>query len=113
MKNSLQISENDYMSMNLFSLKWRFTDANHNVLPKDKLLKITPLKKEGASKIYGHSMPFLKDFHLDDNQFRCVEELDDAHKSTATQQWLLKRISNEKKEIVVSWDKENCVLVSP
>ena len=99
------------MPMGLFSLKWRFTDPNYNVLPKDKLLRIVPLKEEVASKMYQHLMPFLKNFQLDNHQFRDIAELNDVHKSDLTQGWLLKKVSNKKEKIAVLWDKENCVLV--
>jgi len=111
MKNFLEILDKEYLPIDLFTFKWRFTDPKYNVLPKDKLLKITPLRKEFALKIYEYLKPFLKDFQLDDNGFYEVQELSHAHTSAITRQWLSERIFNENTKIIVSWDQETCVVV--
>jgi hypothetical protein len=111
MKNFLQVIEKDYLPMNLFSLEWRFSDQNHNVLPKDKLSKITPLNQEAAFRMHENSMPLIKNFHLDNDKFQEIQKLNNAHESTITRQWLSERIPTENTKIIVSWDKENCVIV--
>ncbi len=111
MDNLLKVSAKDYIPLELFSLKWRFTDPKYNELPKEKLAQIKPLNKKTSFDLHEHARIFLNNFHLDINRFKSIENLDTPHEYFLTREWLENKLPKESKEIIVSWDAETSVRV--
>lgn len=103
-------SKNDYSDMKSFSLNWRFSESQNDVLPKKLLTKIVPLSKDISTRIYLYSMTFLVNYQLDVKKFQQIEFLNYPHKTASVDKWLLSKIPKETKKIIISWDEESCVM---
>jgi len=97
------------ISMNEFSLKWRFTDSKYYELPKEHLDQLKPLSLEGAKFLNNHigqlhnEVPFTAKF------FRVVDQIDIADESEA-RKWLYGRGLPFEKNVFLTWNAKTAMI---
>ena len=104
----IDIEENS-IEMNLFPLKWRFTEDKYNVLPEEHIKQLKPLNKIGANYLSDFlnnselhlDEPFKKNFfnHLDWIEFSENGEED-------VKKWLFKKDLPFDKKVYLSWNND-------
>lgn len=97
-----------------FGLKWRFTEEKYDVLPNIHLDQLKPLDNQAAmflssyiSKVDLHAdAPFKKNF------FRTVDNINISEdNNTEIRKWLHRRGLPFKKNVYLSWDNENAMII--
>ncbi|XLS27642.1 hypothetical protein ACJD0Z_10585 [Flavobacteriaceae bacterium M23B6Z8] len=96
--------------MTEFTLKWRFTEENYDLLPEQHIAELKPLDKTGAEfladyldKCWIHSNePFKNGLFRNLNE---IEILENNEKKITT--WLYQRAIPFDKEVYLSWDAQN------
>ena len=53
-----EVSDTDFISLEDFPLKWRWTDERYKKFPESVLAQIKPLKAEKASELYNFQAQF-------------------------------------------------------
>ena len=102
------------ISLDNFLLKWRFTEDKYDVLPDQHLEQLKPLDKVASHCLWNYisqtnlhsDVPFKKDF------FRTVDKtkiLDGNEKEI--KKWLYQRGLAFDKQVFLSWDEENAMIV--
>ena len=102
------------ISLDNFLLKWRFTEDKYDVLPDQHLEQLKPLDKVASHFLWNYisqtnlhsDVPFKKDF------FRTVDKtkiLDGNEKEI--KKWLYQRGLAFDKQVFLSWDEENAMIV--
>ncbi len=97
-----------------FRLKWRFMEEKYTVLPDIHLNRLKPLDSEAAlflstyiSKVDLHAnAPFKKNFFRTVDNINVVEDNNDAIKK-----WLYQRGLPFDKNVYLSWDNEDAMIV--
>ena len=100
------------ISMDEFSLKWRWDNENHCLLSNDELCQISPLSPISSQQVWEKSLDFVdskKDYELRADLFDSIETID-ATSDNDVERWLRTRMG--KNEIFVSWDRETAVITS-
>lgn len=109
--------EANYISMNDFELKWRFTEEEYNVLPKDDLDKIRPLSLNYSNECWNYWISdkeghFMK-LQLDENvNYITLEDCGwgDSENEQETLEFLNKNIEVHKdQKITFFWNKNLAV----
>ncbi len=97
-----------------FELKWRFTEENYDVFPSFHLDQLKPLDIQAAEFLSTYmlnadlhaNVPFKK------NYFRTVDNIKiDEDNSTEVKKWLYQRGLPFKKDVYLSWDNKNAMIV--
>lgn len=107
----LEIKENDFQSIDLFSLKWRWTDSRWNKLPDESLNKIQPLTTNKALEIYQYSLQFYEQSGLSESLFEHIEQINTSGEDLEIQRWLFSRSSDANQIVIVSWNDRFAALV--
>ena len=99
-------------SLDKFPLKWRWTEKEYCILPKDELAQITPLESSSAKKVWDKTLTFIdkkSDFSANPEMFTVIDTINstDIEKSS---NWLKETIPNSK--VIVSWQPGTAVLTS-
>ena len=97
-----------------FSLKWRFTDENYNLLPDIHLDQIKPLNKKASNFLWNYTVsldlhkniPFKKDFFKSIDKAKILENNDSDIKK-----WLYNRGLPFDKEVYLSWQPDEGMIV--
>lgn len=101
-------------SLENFPLKWRWTDANYNVLPKDDLSFILPLNNDAAKIVDDVSNSC---YSSENNNFTpCNEKFEDiesigCNNNESINDWLSNRMFGD--NIVISWSPTMAVITLP
>ena len=106
------LTKEDFISLNEFNLKWRFTEEKYNCLPVEDLSLIQPLSKRKAREIYRYSRKFLGNASLLKSEFSTVESLQTSDDYEAVRDWLRAKEILPETRVAISWDKANCVITS-
>ena len=100
------------ISMDEFSLKWRWDNESHCLLSNDELCQISPLSPTSSQQVWEKSLGFVdskKDYELRTDLFDSIETID-ATSDNDVERWLRTRMG--KNEIFVSWDRGTAVITS-
>ena len=106
--------KNHVIEINEFQLKWRFTEKEYNILPKEHLNQLKPLDKEASkfledfiSDINLHeSIPFTEGF------FKTIDSINfEIDSEKEVEKWLYKRGFPFEKEVFLSWGAETTMIV--
>ena len=106
--------EDHVISMDEFSLKWRFTDENYHRLPDLHLEQLKPLDKQASyflskyiSKTNLHAdIPFKRNFFRNIDKARISESNERKIKK-----WLYQRAIPFEKQVYLSWSNETAMIV--
>ena len=102
------------ISMNDFSLKWRFTEEKYAVLPDLHLSQIKPLDKKASKFLWDYisdtnlhnDVPFKKDF------FRNIDMIDISDDNKLEiKKWLYQRGLPFKKEVFLSYTSNEALII--
>ena len=107
----LEIEENDFLSLDLFPLKWRWTDSRWNKLPDDALKTIQPLTEAKARELCQYSLQFCNQSGLLESSFEHIERIDASGETPEIQQWLLAHSPDSNQTVIISWDSKLAALV--
>lgn len=109
--------ENNYAKMEDFEFKWRFTEEEYNVLPKEDLEKIRPLSVSYSNECWdywisdkaGHFMKLQIEDHIN---YLTLEDCGwgDSEKEPETLEFLNKNIAvDEDQKITFFWSRNLAV----
>jgi len=107
----LEIKETDFRSLDLFPLKWRWTDARWNKFPDDALNEIHPLTETKARELCQYSLQFNNQSGPIESLFEHIEQVDADAEMSAIQRWLITCSSNLNQTVIVSWNNRLAALV--
>lgn len=102
--------ENAVISMDEFSLKWRFTDGKCAVLPTDHLNQLKPLNSEASKFLSDHIGQVHSDFPFTNKFFNVVDRTDIIDENEV-RKWLYRRGIPFKKEVYLSWSSTTAMIV--
>jgi hypothetical protein len=105
-------SEEDYMPLEQFRLKWRWTDPHYNQLPQSALSRIHPLNVQSANRIWEHSLELCSPSGLNVEMYSQVKEIDSSQGGEAVRERLLQAVSTDQQQVVISWDQQTAVVTS-
>jgi hypothetical protein len=111
----IEIEEHDYSDLAAFPLKWRWTDAQWNLLPPDVLAEIRPLSRRKALEVDEQARLFHPDEGFVPGSFELVAQLDIVRLHYDAQQvrdWLRQFIPVSEERLIVSWDLDNAVVTT-
>jgi hypothetical protein len=98
----IDIEEDDFTSLALFSLNWRWADPKWNQLPDNILSQIRPLREDKAQALW--SQPLLLSSNADWlDQF---VETDTSQDEQEVRHWLQQKSLIDNQQVVISWDKQ-------
>ncbi len=100
--------------MDDFSMKWRFTDANYDLLPPIHLEQLKPLDKKASNFLWSFiastqlhaDVPFKKDFFRNIDKTRILDDNDREIKK-----WLYQRGLPFDKDVYLSWQQDTAMIV--
>tara|TARA_R110000868_G_scaffold409447_1_gene694930 strand:- start:3 stop:461 length:459 start_codon:yes stop_codon:yes gene_type:complete len=104
----MNFQESDFISIDDFSLIWRWTQESHKVLPKTVLNSIKPLSLSLSSKLYSIGL----------NNYSKLEEsspsvFEASYKNQkSVRETLVSLTKNEIEEIYIVWDNETAVITT-
>lgn len=107
---SLIINVTDYILMDSFPLKFRFTDEKYHKLSVVDLARIKPLRKEKSKEINENFGKFITNCQLSSEMLQGIVSIGEVHESADIAKWLKQRETSFEGEIIVSWDVDNCVV---
>lgn len=110
MDKILTITEEDYLSMEAFPLKWRFTSPTHGGFTDELLSRVKPLRNTVAEKLCRLTDHFFVPYHLNEKEFLSVECFDCPLEEANTHIWLADRIPEHTNKLIVLWDESDAVL---
>jgi hypothetical protein len=102
------------ISMDDFSLKWRFTDEKYCVLPEMHLNQIKPLDKDASAFLWNYiletnlhaNVPFKKKFFRNIDTIQILEE-----NKKEIKKWLYQRGLPFEKEVFLSYQPNEALIV--
>jgi len=99
--------------LSLFSLKWRFIDPKHNILPDNDIKKLKPLNGLASQFLDQYAKTNLySDFPFNNGLFTQIDFIDfNGNNKTQIEEWLLKWGLNSKQEVYLSWDKNLAMII--
>ena len=106
------LSDNDFITIENFDLKWRFTETKHHLLPSQDLSFIKPLSRSKAKVFNKISLQYLGNACLLESKFDQIDALNPAKDYETVKLWLHEKSLNPESEIIVSWDNSNCVITN-
>ena len=104
------ITEQDYLPMEAFSRKWRFTSPTHGALSDEFLSRVQPLKNVVAAELCRLTDHFLGPYHLNEEEFLSVDYSDCPLEYSSVHIWLGDRIPEHTNTLVVLWDEKDAIL---
>jgi hypothetical protein len=107
----LKIQETDFRPLDLFPLKWRWTDSRWNKFPDDALNEIQPLTETKALGLYQYSLQFEDQSGPIKSLFEHIEQVNADAETWVIQHWLITCSSNLNQTVIVSWDNRLAALV--
>src|SRR5258708_2553114 len=108
----MTFEEADFISLDDFSLKWRWTDKTWNELPKDDLKTIRPTVSEKAKELCEHSLKYFSHYGLSANCFINVALFETStREKEEVANWLRSKLGNNDEELVVCWDMKTAAIV--
>lgn len=113
----ITIDRTDFVPLDGFRLRWRWTDPRYNVLPVADLAAIHPLSLAKAREINSLTMPCLRSLAWSPREavpehFRSAATEISAEGDAATVGACLQELSVSDQPVVVSWDKRTAVLTT-
>lgn len=109
--DAIDIGPADLHDLNLFPLRWRWTDKRYSVFSEDQLSRIRPLRSERALGVFQLAQKSFSAvpnaFDTDERLFEPGDRIDSE--SPDVGQWLASRIPADV-PVIVLWDKEHAVL---
>lgn len=100
----------EFVSLQEFRLKWRFSGPKYNKLPSEVLSKIRPLCERSSSQIAEVAKRLqvkIKTLGMCDNI-----RVNSDHDRTEIKAWLLERLPITKDEVFVSWDLKTGIITN-
>ena len=102
------------ISLENFSLKWRFNDEKYNKLPKEDLDQLKPLDKDASLFLWNfiadnnlhNDIPFKKDFFKTIDKAKILENNENEIKK-----WLYQRGIPFDKQVFLSWEQTKGMIV--
>jgi hypothetical protein len=104
------LTKDDFISINDFRLKWRFTEDKYNRLPEYDLSLIQPLSNRKAMEFNRYSQKFIGNATLLESKFSRVESLEITDNYSAVRDWLTATQIDSSTKVAVSWDNTDCVI---
>jgi len=104
---SLDKIESHTIPMEEFELKWRFTEEQHNVLPKQHLAAIHPLNKDASESLGNHLFDtgLMGQYKLNKEHFSSISKFDLRKKSEKDgRNWLDNLNVDSKENVFLFWD---------
>lgn len=110
----VEIAEDDFLPLEHFRLKWRWTDVQWNLIPETDLSQIKPLSEAKANELFESTVGWVKGDSLSDALFDKVSQFSDRGEANpkATQDWLQQKSIDSKELVVVSWDRQLAVFTN-
>ncbi|MEZ5691589.1 MAG: hypothetical protein R3D71_07990 [Rickettsiales bacterium] len=111
MTKSLFINDSDYIKLENFSLSYRFTDNNFDILPKNHLSTIKPLPTSKAEEIHEYSKKFIDGKTLSSKNFSKTKLI----KTDASDPLKIGSILHslfENSEIILSYDNKTALVTT-
>ncbi len=105
-----EIKEIDFLPIDSFPLKWRWTDSRWNKLPDESLNKIHPLTENKAYEVCQYSLQFQEQSGLIKSLFENIEQINTSGEESEVQSWLFSCSSNLDQTVIVSWNDRLAVL---
>jgi hypothetical protein len=107
----INIEEVDFISIDSFPLKWRWTDSRWNKFPANALNSIQPLAESKARELCQYSLAFEDQSGLIESLFESIARINTSGDESEVRQWLIARSSDLNQAVVVSWDNKLAALV--
>lgn len=109
-----EVSNSDFIALENFALKWRWTDGRYKKFPDSVLSQINPLKTEKASELYNFQNQFspFENFQYEtvaDENYIKTDIFDDS----AVKNWLENKIGADENFIFLCWDKDWAIRTTP
>jgi hypothetical protein len=108
MIDSLNID--DFIPINEFDLKWRFTEEKYSCLSEQDLSLIQPLSEHRAKEFNRYSQKYMGNGSLLESEFSSVESLKISGGHEAVRDWLRAKSIDPETKVAVSWDNTDCVI---
>lgn len=113
-REGFTLTEADFIPVGAFTLKWRWTQETHAVLPPDDLAAIRPLTRVKAEQAWHYSAAFVDhtpyEEGLPTNLFTEIRRQDTSGDEEAVRDWLCVCVPPDSGEIIVSWSHREAVL---
>jgi hypothetical protein len=111
----IEIAEADFVSLDSFPLKWRWTDSRWSELPPEALSTIRPLAEAKAHEIFRVSSGYYKDEGLDESVFGGVVQTraeSGGDSFPGVQRWLSAQVPDKSREVILSWNPGRAAVVA-
>lgn len=102
--------ESAVISMDEFSLNWRFTDSKYSDLPKEHLDQLKPLNFAGAAFLKNHIAQLHNEFPFTTGFFKLVDEIDIVDEDKV-RKWLYGRGLPFQNNVFLVWDEKTAMIV--
>jgi hypothetical protein len=104
----IELSEDDYRSLETFTLAWRWTEPRFNVLPQDALsdvlANIRPLRSDTAKRIDKRARVFNPEEGFAPGTYELVGQIETSDTNTkSVGAWLREHTPDVAERIIVSW----------
>jgi hypothetical protein len=106
----INLSDNDFVPLEHFNLKWRWSDPKWNQLPDFALSEIRPLTEEKSKELWQHSLTLCNLSGLNSDVFTEAAKIDTSQQAQDIRVWLEELIPRDTKEVFISWDKQKGVV---
>lgn len=104
----MNFEESDFISIENFSLIWRWNQESHSILPKNILDSIKPTSKSCSKKIYSKGLDLYS--KIDQN---IPSIIDTADKNQKKVKFILRDlIQNHNEKVFIVWDSETAVITT-
>lgn len=100
--------------MNEFTLKWRFTEANYDILPLPHLSQLKPLNTEASNFLWNHIMDsnIHSSFPFQENFFKTIEVTScELGSEFEVKKWLYRRGIPFTEQCYLSWQPDDGMIV--
>jgi hypothetical protein len=98
----LKIVPTDFVSLDSFPLRWRWTDSQHNSLPVDRLAQIRPLGATKAAEVDAIGRRIADPIPLNATAF-------DSSSDQNAREWLGCTLPADDTNVLVSWSRDLAV----
>lgn len=100
----LKLDPTDFVLLDSFALRWRWTDSKHNVLAHDQLAQIRPLTAASAAELDAIGRQIADPVPANSTAF-------DSSSEQNAREWLRCTLPSEDALVLVSWNRELAVQV--
>jgi hypothetical protein len=101
------------VSMENFQLSWRFTDEKYDRLPDQHLDQLKPLDKAASDFLWSFisNTDLHRDIPFKTDYFQTIDKANILDNKSEIKKWLYQRGLPFEKNVFLSWDKENSMIV--